>query len=60
MKKCVINALKFVTFDFFKEYFLNLVSLKSAPGALVNKTQQYNILNIEIEFFLFIFFGFPY
>jgi len=38
MKNCVINALKFVTFDFFKEYFLNLVSLKSATGALVNKT----------------------
>jgi hypothetical protein len=24
--------LKFVTFDFFKEYFLNLESLKSAQG----------------------------
>jgi len=30
--------LKFVTFDFFKEYFLNLGSLTSAPKTLVNKT----------------------
>jgi len=27
-----------VTFDFLKKYILNLRSLKSAPGALVNKT----------------------
>ena len=38
MKNCVINVLEFATFDFFKEYILNLVSLTSVPGALVNKT----------------------
>jgi len=30
MEICVINALKFVTFAYFKEYFLKLESLKSA------------------------------
>jgi len=39
MKICVINALKIEIFDFFKEYFLILECLKSAPGALVNETQ---------------------
>jgi len=38
MKNCIINAFEFVTFDFFKEYFLNLVSLKSVLKRFVNKT----------------------
>jgi len=38
MKICVINALKFIIFDFFKKYFLNLRSLKSVPETLVNET----------------------
>jgi len=37
-KSCVINASKFVKLDFFKEYFLNLRSLKSTLRTLVNKT----------------------
>jgi len=37
MKNCVINALKFITFDFFNEYFLNLVTLKSVLETLFNK-----------------------
>jgi len=45
MKICAINALEFVTFDFFKKYFLNLGFLKSALGALVNKTLKIFIRN---------------
>jgi len=37
LKICVINTLEFVTFDFFKEYFLNLRSLKSITETLVNQ-----------------------
>jgi len=37
MKIYVINALKFVLFNFFKEYFLNLICLKSAPEILVTR-----------------------
>ena len=37
MKNCVLNALEIVIVDFLKKLLLNLVCLKSAPGALLTK-----------------------
>jgi len=41
IKASVISALEIEKFDIFKEQLLNLECLKSAPGALVNKTHIY-------------------
>ena len=38
MKICVINALKFVTFDFLKKIFSKFRILKECLGDIVNKT----------------------
>jgi len=46
VKASVISALEIEKFDIFKEKLLNLELLKSALGALVNKTLVYFSMSI--------------
>ena len=55
MKIYVINALKFVIFEFFEEYVLNLRCLNSTQMTLINKTQ-----NLTSNFFYIKFINYFY